>query len=169
MTPMDLKPKEEWERIVERFALDTRMTACLTDDKGTPLICRSDRTPLCTAIRENPDAATFICSQINTVMLRAVKKSHLPEVDLCDVGLLRIAVPICRDGELVGLVTACGLASKEEELCDVLVAKQLDITAGKVRELAQETPFGSETDLTRAGARLFLDLNPKPFPKEKRQ
>ena len=34
-----------------------------------------------------------------------VKKTHQPEVDVCDAGLLCGAVPIVRNGVLVGLVS----------------------------------------------------------------
>jgi ligand-binding sensor protein len=163
MKPMDIKSNQEWENIIERFAQDTQMTACLTDNKGIPLLCRSDRTPLCSAIRDNPEATTSICSQINSVMLKAVERSHLPELDFCDVGLFRIVVPICRGDELVGLVTACGLASREEELYDELVARQLGIAVKQVRELAHSTPVGSKEKLDRLSARLFLELNPAPI------
>jgi len=160
MTPMDLKTKEEWEMILERVARDLNMTACLTDDTGVPFFCRLDRYPVCSAIRANPEATTFICSAINSAMLAVVKKTLQPEVDMCDVGLLRVVVPIVRDGILVGLVTACGLASKDEELNTFLVAKQLGVSEERVQELARPTPFGSGDEVERLGERLFDELNP---------
>ena len=161
MTPMDLKAKEEWETILERVALDLNMTACLTDDTGVPFFCRVDRYPLCSAIRANPEATTFICSAISSAMLAVVKRTLGPEVDMCDAGLLRVVVPIVRDSVLVGLVTACGLASKDEELNTFLVAKQLGVTEERVQELARSTPFGWEDELQRLGEQLCGELNPK--------
>ena len=159
MTPMDLKTKEEWEMILERVAWDLNMTACLTDDTGAPFFCRLDRYPVCSAIRANPEATTFICSRVNTAMLAVVRKTLRPEVDMCDAGLLRVVVPIVRDGTLVGLVTACGLAAKGEELNTFLLAKQLGVTEERVQELARSTPFGSEDEVERSGERLFDELN----------
>lgn len=159
MTLMDLKRKEEWESILDRFSRDANMTACLIDDTGNPLLCRFDRYPLCKSIRDNQEAATFICSQINIAMLAVVKKTRRPEVDVCDAGLLRIVVPIFRDGELVGQIAACGLASKDEELGSFVVAKQLGVSEKQVTELAQSTPFASEEELQRLTASLFEELN----------
>lgn len=159
MTPLDLKTKEEWEEILDRFARDAKMTACLTDETGKQLICASERFPLCKAIRENHDALTFICSQTNTAMLAVVKQTLRPEVDACEAGLIRVAIPIFRDGSLVGQVTACGLASNDEELNSFLVSKLSGIPEEEVLKLAESTPLGSEEELRQVSARLFDELS----------
>ncbi len=159
MTPLDLKTKEEWEEILDRFAKDAKMTACLTDDTGKQLICASERFPLCKAIRENHDALTFICSQTNTAMLAVLKQTLRPEIDACEAGLIRVAIPIFRDGSLIGQVTACGLGSNDEELDSFLVSKQMGIPEEEVLKLAGSTPMGSEADLRHASSRLFDELN----------
>lgn len=159
MTLMDSKKKEEWEAILDRFSQDAKMTACLIDDKGNPLLCRFDRYPLCQSIRDNQEAATFICSQINVAMLAVVQKTRRPEVNVCDVGLLRAVIPIFRDDTLVGQIAACGLASTDEEIDTFLVAKQLGISEERVKELARSTPIGSEEEIRRLAERLYEELN----------
>lgn len=161
MTPLDVKSKEEWEKILDGFARDCNMTACLTDKGGGVILCRMDRYPLCTAVRENPQALTAICSQTNMGMLAVVSKTGKPEVDLCEVGLLRVAVPILHNGEMIGQVTACGVASTEEEADTFRVSKELDMTEEKAEELLKSTPSGSEEELEKVGARLFEQVNAK--------
>ncbi|MFC1834510.1 PocR ligand-binding domain-containing protein [Thermodesulfobacteriota bacterium] len=162
MTPLDIKSEEEWKEIVDRFAGDVKMTACLTDESGNQLFCCGDRFPLCASVRGDKEALTFICAQTNTAMLAVVGKRLQPEVDLCEAGLIRIVVPIVRNDTLIGQVTACGLASHDDEPDAFLVSKQLDISEEKVAGLAKSTPFGSEEELAQIGARLFDELNPKP-------
>jgi ligand-binding sensor protein len=159
MTPLDLKSREEWEAILDGFARDTNMTACLMDEMGNLLFCRVDRFPLCGVIRDNSEATTFICSQTNAAMLAVVKKTLQPEIDACEVGLIRVVVPILRDGSIVGQVAACGLASEDEELNTLLVARQLGMPEERVQELSQSTPSGREEDLRLHAARLFEQLN----------
>ncbi len=158
MDPLELKSKETWEEILDRFARQTNMTACLTDDTGKQLLCARDRYPLCVAVREKPDALMSICSQSNTAMLAVLKKTLQPEVDLCEAGLIRVVIPIVGNGALIGQITACGLASKDEELDSFLVSKEAGITEEKVLELAKETPFGSEEVLERHCAELLQQL-----------
>jgi ligand-binding sensor protein len=159
MTPLDLKTKEEWEAILDRCAKEANMTACLMDRDGKLLFCRMDRFPLCKAIRENQGALTSICMKTNTTMLSAVSKTLRPEIDICEAGLLRLVVPILNGRELVGQIAACGLASKEEEIEEFLVSKELGVTEEQVAEMAQASPFGAREELEKLGSRLFEEIH----------
>lgn len=161
MTPLDVKSKDEWTEILNRFSAQVNMTACLTDESGSQLFCSGERYPLCSSVREHKDALTFICAQTNTAMLAVVKKRLQPEVDLCEAGLVRLVVPIVRNNELIGQVTACGLAAEDDELDTLLVSKQLGMPEAEVADLAKSTPVGSEEELKQMGARLFDELHPK--------
>jgi ligand-binding sensor protein len=161
MTPLDLKTKEEWEQILARFSGQIEMTACLTDDTGTRPLCHGDRYPLCASIKDNQQAVTFICSQTNTAMLAVVKRTLAPEIDLCEAGLIRVVVPVVREGELVGQVFACGLAPTDEEFDPFLVARQLGVPEERVVELARSTPARSEEELRPLVDHLFNELNPQ--------
>jgi ligand-binding sensor protein len=159
MTPLDLKTDEQWDEILDRFARETEMTACLTDETGSLPRCRRDRYPLCEAIRDSQEATTFICSQTNTAMLAVVKVTLKPEIDRCEAGLIRLVVPLVRTSRLVGQVFACGLAPKDEELDPFLVARQLGISEERVLELARSTPASSDEELRPLADRLFRELN----------
>ena len=160
MTPMDLRSKEEWEGLLTRVAEEVRMTACLTDAKGGIIMGVGDRYPLCGAIRANQEAISFICSQTNMAMLSVIQETRQPEVDLCEVGLLRMVVPIFRDNELVGQVTACGLVEDPEDLDTFLASKELNIAEEQVEDLAKTTPSGSKDELLKVGKALFKELHP---------
>lgn len=159
MTPLDLRPKEEWEAILDGFARDVNMTACLMDEGGGLLMSRVDRYPLCASVRADTKATTFICSQTNAAMLAVVRKTLKPETGLCEAGLLRMVVPILKDGVMVGQVTACGLAAEDEEPSTLLVAEQLGITEERAAQLASTHPFGDENELVTHAERLFRDIN----------
>jgi hypothetical protein len=51
------------------------------------------------------------------------------------------------------------LASEDEELNTLLVARQLGMPEERVQELSQSTPSGREEDLRLHAARLFEQLN----------
>lgn len=159
MTPLDLFSRDEWKEILERFAGKVRMAACLGDPAGNPIECRADRYPLCTAIRNDRKSATFICGQASATMSAVVKKTMETELDYCQVGLIRLVVPIVRNGETIGQVFACGLASREEEIDSETVAKQLGISEDEVLEIAKATPFGSEKEIESVAADPFDELN----------
>jgi ligand-binding sensor protein len=160
VTPLELKTEQEWQEILDRFAREIGMTACLTDDKGGLLQCRGDRPPLCKAIRDKPQALTFICSQTNSAMLAEAKVTLRPQIDLCEAGLLRVVVPLIHDGVLVGQIAACGLAPLDQELDSFLIGKQLGLSEEQVLELARATPRASEEALRSPVDRLFWQLHP---------
>jgi ligand-binding sensor protein len=155
----DMKSIEEWKSILDRFSEEVRMTACLMDDAGTPLHCSMDRYPLCAKVRGNEEASAYICSQTNAAMLAVVKKTLRPEIDACEVGLLRVVVPVLRDGEVVGQIAACGVASRDDGVDSFVAAKLLGITEEEVEELALTTPFGLQDDLLRLAEELFEEIN----------
>ena len=162
MTPFDLKSREEWLDVVARAYEETGMTATLTDDKGKHILDeQGERYPLCRKIRENETSLTFICSQTNTAMLEEVKQTGKPVIDECEAGLIRMVVPIFRDGVLIGQLTACGLAAKgEDEVDPFLIAKQAGISEEEVAELAAHTPAVAKEEIEAIADRFFAELNP---------
>ncbi len=159
MNPLDLKSQEEWEEILERFAQQVGMTACLSNGDGGIIVCRYERFPLCGAIRENPDATVSICSQTNAAMRAVVEKTKRVEIDFCEAGLVRIVVPVIHNDKVIGQVMACGLASEEEEVDAFLVAQELKTDEEKILELAKSTPLGSKEEIVKAGEALFKEIN----------
>lgn len=155
----DMKSMWEWKSILDRLSKDMRMTACLIDDAGKPLHCSMDRYPLCAKVRGNEEASAYICSQTNAAMLAVVKKTLRPEIDACEVGLLRVVVPILRDDEVVGQIAACGVASRDDGVDTFVTAKLLSITEEEVEELALSTPFGLQEELLRLAEELFEEIN----------
>ena len=94
-------------------------------------------------------------------MLEEAKRTQKPLIDECEAGLVRMVVPICREGVLIGQVTACGLAAEEEEEIDpFLIAKQVGLSEGEVEDLATLTPAVSKAGVERIADRLHAELNP---------
>lgn len=161
MNLLDLKSQGEWEGTLVRVAEETKMAATLTDDRGNLILEeQGKRYPLCIKIREKDASRTFICSQTSAAMLEEAKRSLKPVIDECEAGLVRMVVPICRDGVLIGQVTACGLVAKEGvEIDPFLIAKQVGVSEGEVEDWATLTPAVSKADIQRIAARLHVELN----------
>ncbi len=153
--------KEEWIELLDRIALETKMSVTLTDDKGNHILhAHGERCPLCLKIREQKDALTYICSQCNTAMLAEARQALRPVIDYCDAGLSRMVVPVVRDGILIGQVTACGGSPEEEEIDLFLIAKQVGISEEEVESLAVSTPVVYEDKIEAVANRTFAELNP---------
>ena len=152
--------RDTWQAMVDELAETTRMAAALTDAGGAILQSAGDRYPLCQVIRDNREALTFICSQTNTVMLAQVRHTLQPVLEECEAGLIRVVVPIVRSGQVVGQLTACGLAGDPEEIDPFLIASQVGITEERVNELLPDTPIGDLEQLRAIADRTFERVNP---------
>ena len=159
MTPLELKTEQEWTKILQNFSDQVGMPASLRDEVGNVLIWIGESYPLCKKIREDHDTLIFICSQTNAAMLNEVRKKLTPLIDFCDVGLIRIVVPIVREGELIGYVTSCGQGSEDEDIETFVVSMQLGITEEEAERLASFTPLSREKYFTKASEDLFEELN----------
>jgi ligand-binding sensor protein len=160
MNVLELKPREEWETILQEIAKKTRMTVTLTDENGSHILhTQGTRCPLCSRIREKKEALTFICSQCNSAMLEEAKQLLEPVIDFCDAGMTRMVVPIVRHGELIGQLTACGGAAQAEEIDLYLVARQVGISEEEAETLAASTPAVSTDEVKKVANQSFSDLN----------
>ncbi len=160
--PLGLMSKKEWIELLDRIAIETKMSVILTDDKGYHILhAHGERCPLCLKIREQKEALTYICSQCNTAMLAEARQALRPVIDYCDAGLSRMVVPVVRDSVLVGQVTACGGSPEEEEIDLFLIAKQVGISEQEVETLAASTPVVYEDKIEEIASRTFTELNPQ--------
>lgn len=162
MNALDVKSKEEWEALMKEIAEKTRLTVTLGDGKGSHILTTDSwtRCSLCARIREKKEAITFICSQTNTAMIEEAKRVKGPVVDFCDAGLIRMAVPIFRDGEVIGQLTACGAVVPDEEVDAFLVAQQAGITEEEAEVLAGEAPVVSMEEIQKLADECFAEFNP---------
>ncbi len=159
MKPSDLMTDEEWDALLNRYSTECGMAVALTDASGAILRESGKRFPLCAKIRENDTALSFICSQTNTAMLQTVRTTLAPEIDLCEAGLVRVVIPIVREGALVGQIAACGKASQDEEFDPFLAAQTLEVDEEEVLGYFEGTPTCTADDMKAAAKRLFDELS----------
>jgi ligand-binding sensor protein len=144
MDAYQIRSAAEWDALLGELADETLMPAVLTDATGTILASSGSRYPLCKRIREGEESLTAICSQTNAAMLHVVRRTLLPLVEQCEAGMIRIAIPVVRDGELVCQVAACGRVPLGTDVETFLLSKMLGIDEQEVASLARLSPFIAE-------------------------
>lgn len=137
MQMTDILSKEAWQaleqEIHERFGLNARVY----DDKGftfTGHLTWCNR--ICPAIKAKPSGVSAICSVAHMAMAAEAKASGGPVVGECDAGLLKVCVPVMKDGALVGVVGGCGRLLDEGEVDTFMVEKSAGIPEDEVLELS---------------------------------
>lgn len=138
----------KWQGILEKLGFSSKLVVSLTDAKGGILLTSSNaRNPLCNSIRNKPEALKFICSQTNTAMTQQVHATREPVIETCEAGMLRIAIPVIYENEIVGQITGCGVMEAPEEIDAFYLSKQIDITEENVSELMQQITISSKQSL----------------------
>jgi ligand-binding sensor protein len=97
-------------------------------------------------------------------MLHVAKSSDEPYGDLCEIGLLNVAVPIFSDGDFNGGLVACGTGLSDEPLDHFLVAKSLDIEATEAGKLIAQVPIVEAAQADRIAER-FVQLLGENHPR----
>jgi len=141
MELIDIAPLEKWmaleNEIHARFAID----ANVFDPRGyriTPQKHWVNR--LCPAVKDTDRGQSFICAPAHMNIAAMARQSREPVIEECDAGMLKLVVPVYRDGEFLGAVAACGVRLEESEIDSFLVHKMTGIDAETVEALAADVP-----------------------------
>ncbi|MFP4070998.1 MAG: PocR ligand-binding domain-containing protein [Desulfovibrionales bacterium] len=137
MKMTDLMPRNKWEElegeIHDRFGLNARAyDARGFTFTGSTTWCNR----LCPVIKSVPSALSAICSVAHQTMAAEVSKTGRSVVSECDLGLVKICVPVIARGELVGVVGGCGRLPESGEIESFLAEKAAGLDPETLQDLA---------------------------------
>ncbi|MEW5767110.1 MAG: PocR ligand-binding domain-containing protein [bacterium] len=137
MKPTDLAPLEFWKELLGKLHRLTGLTTLLYDSGNKSLYPpESFANELCKLIMSSPSTSSAICGLAHQVIATMAKKSCQPQVQECDLGMIKMVVPIFKKGEFFGAVGACGLLPEEEgEVDTFLAAKNLGCQEAEIEQL----------------------------------
>jgi len=133
----DFKPLDWWvalqDELHERFALN----ADVMDKEGKRIAGNTWGNELCRAIRNDAKGLGAICAPAGQMFFQMMKNEKKPFAEECDAGMLRVSVPIIKDGEFLGAVGGCGLMPSDGEIEEYMIEMSTDMGEDKIAELAQ--------------------------------
>lgn len=130
-----LQDEKAWRKTLHTISDKLGLAMSLTDAAGKILLSEGSRNPLCAKVRENTDTLVAFCSSTNAAMTAQIKAGKKAVADYCEGGLIRVAVPLMLENELIGQVTGCGLAGDPEEIDAFYLARELQLEESLVNEL----------------------------------
>ena len=158
-TVYELRSKEEWQQILDSVSQELGMPSAITDRENTVLQVSGRRNPLCSKIRSIEEASLFICSQAQQFMAEAAKEKRRAIIDFCDVGMLKLVIPVFCQNEFVGTLTACGAFTEGEELEAFLIEKSTKLNEQEIKALIQQVPEGDWSKISKVTQRLFHHIH----------
>jgi len=158
MNVYDIKPKEEWQKILDDVCEESGMPAALVDNKNVVLQVSGERNPLCSEIRANKESLSFICGQTQQFMTKKAKATRKPVMDACEAGLLKFLVPLFSDTDFVGSITVCGSCVPGEEIETFAIAKSTKMNEKEIVPLTEMVPEVDEEKVEDVVRRLFQEV-----------
>ena len=148
----DIAPLERWMDLENDINARSGMDANVFDTRGyriSPQKHWANR--LCPAIKDTDKGQSFICAPAHMNIAAQAMRSREPVIEECDAGMIKLVVPIFRNGEFVGAVGACGLRFADSDIDSFLVNKMTDIDEGTVEALAASVPSVSRDKAEELG------------------
>jgi len=158
MEMYDIKPMEEWQRVLDTVYRELGMPSAITDKENAVLQVSGQQNPLCSKIRSIKEASAFICSQAQQFMAKETKEKKKPIIDMCDAGMSKFVIPVFYQSDFVGTLTGCGVSIAGEELEAFLIEKGTKMNEQDIEELIQQVPEGDRSKISEVTQRLFHQI-----------
>jgi ligand-binding sensor protein len=155
----DVKNRETWQELLDKAQSAVGMPAALLDQNNAILQSSGERNELCLEIRSRKESLPVICGQSQKFMAETARTQKAPLVEICEGGLAKLVVPIFRDQNYLGCVTACGSVLPETEVETFLISKATGMGEDAVAAMGKKVPFVKKEDLEKLGEDLFRRLN----------
>ncbi|MBI9080772.1 MAG: PocR ligand-binding domain-containing protein [Pseudodesulfovibrio sp.] len=140
----DYKPLEWWVSLQNELHERYGLNADVMDREGKRIAGNTWGNKLCKAIRNDAKGLGAICAPAGQMFLHMMQTEKKPLAEECDAGMLRVSVPIFKDGEFLGAVGGCGLMPSDGEIEEYMVEMSTDLDEGKIAALAQGVVVANE-------------------------
>ena len=141
----DILSKEEWavfeKELYDRFHINcTVYNTSGIGVTGKPNWCNR----LCPEIKANKESLAAICAPGNQNFMAQAKQTRKAVIDECDVGLLKITVPIISHEKFIGTARGCVLLPAGVYLENFMIEKTTGISEEEIAGLCEG--LGSMTE-----------------------
>ncbi len=142
----DLLSKEEWKELEEELHLRTGLDTNVYDSEGftfTGLKQWANR--ICPEIKARPESLQSVCSVAHQNLAHQARQTGRPVIEECDIGFVKICVPLMVGDRFLGAVGGCGLVMEEGEVETFMIHKLTDLDESKIEELASDVKTITES------------------------
>jgi len=155
----DVKSRENWQKLLDQTQSESGLPTALLDSKNIILQSSGERNALCKGIRKNDKAKPVICGQSQQFMAEMARKQQSTVIEICEAGMAKFVVPIFRDKNYLGCVTACGGLFPETEVEAYLIEKTTGLDESPILQMAKTVPMAQKEQLRKIANALFRFLN----------
>jgi ligand-binding sensor protein len=155
----DLNSRETWQELLDETQSALGMPTALLDPDNIILQSNGERNELCREIRSRNKAKPIICGQSQQFMAKMARTQKSSVVEICEAGMAKLVVPVFRDKNYLGSITACGSMLPETAIETYLIEKATGIGGDAIAEMAEKVPTVQKEQLQQLAEDLFRRLN----------
>ena len=137
----DILSNEKWGELEKEINNTFGLNTSIFDRNGERITgFQKWANKLCRTIQENEKGRSFICTVANRNFALQAKQTRKPVIAECDVGLLKLVVPVFVDDELLGVLSGCGLLVDGSIVETFLIHKTTGINIEEIDRLSDDIP-----------------------------
>jgi ligand-binding sensor protein len=155
----DVNSRENWQILLEETQSSSGLPTALLNSKNVILQSSGERNELCKEIRSRDKAKPVICGQSQQFMAEMARNGKTSVVEICEAGMVKFVVPVFKDGNYLGCMTACGGMLPETEVEAYLIEKTAGIDEPSVSKMAETAPVVKRKKLQQLADDLFSRVN----------
>lgn len=140
----DFMDKDGWVALQNELHQRYHLNADVMDKEGRRLSGNTWGNDLCRAIREDKKGFGAICAPAGQMFLHLMQSNREPFAEECDAGMMRVCVPVMKDGEFLGAVGGCGLTPEDGEVDEFTIDMMSDLDGDAIAEMATQVGVASE-------------------------
>lgn len=131
-----------WSGLLQDVEAQCGMTVTLYDPDGA-VVLRSGELAnnLCKMVQAHPGAVTTVCSVAQQNLGREAQVSGEPAIGECDLGMVKLVVPIRQGDETIGFIGACGARDPQVEVETFLASRTLEVDEDELTPHTGEVPL----------------------------
>ena len=146
MKMTDLLSVEDWKTLEQEFHQQTGLDTNVYDSEGFTFTgLKQWANKICPVIKARPESLQSVCSVAHQNLAHQAKLTGKPVIEECDIGLIKICVPVIVADKFLGAVGGCGLVPEGGEVETFMVHKLTGMDESEVEELASGIKTISES------------------------
>jgi ligand-binding sensor protein len=135
----DILTTEQWLEFQKNIYERSGLNVSVFDAEGTMISNYKEwANRLCPVIKGHPKGKAIICTVANNNISLMAKKSKKSVIEECDAGMLKIAVPVYKNDEYLGVISCCGLLQEGSEVDAFLIHKMTDINREEIENPSKD-------------------------------
>jgi ligand-binding sensor protein len=151
MTLQDLLPVEKWIDLEKHINKAYGLNAAVFDKDGQRITNYVNwANTLCPVVKNNERGRSYICALAHKNITSEIDKTGKPSVVECDAGLVKFAVPIYWDDELLGVAGGCGRIINGNSVESFLIKMITGIDEREIKKLSTGINSMESVEVERA-------------------